>query len=104
MAWPVGNTVRNPGALGWVTVTVKATAETPVAGTPPRPVTCRFRVAPGPIAAAGAPVPSRVSRMRAGVTGWKPAGDGSPPPSGPAGTPAMAWVGPADMCIVVRAA
>ena len=36
------------GAVGWVTVMLTTTAPTPVAGTPPLPVTVRLRVAPGP--------------------------------------------------------
>ncbi len=72
---PVGKTVRKPGALGFVTVTFMTTAETPVEGTPMRPVTWRFRVFAGPSLAAGDPLPLLVSRMRAGVSGWNsPAG------------------------------
>ena len=32
---PAGKTVRKPAAVGWVTVTFTATADTPDAGTPP---------------------------------------------------------------------
>src|SRR5215831_7521495 len=45
---PAGQTVRKLGAVGLVTVTLRATADTPVAGTPPTPVTWRLRVTPGP--------------------------------------------------------
>ena len=41
-------------------------AETPVAGTPPRPVTCRPTVPDAVTFALGAPLPTRVSRTRAG--------------------------------------
>ncbi len=40
-ASPAGHTVRYPPAMGSVTVTLRTTADTPVAGTPPRPVTWR---------------------------------------------------------------
>ena len=36
---PVGQTVRNEAVVGLVAVTLMATESTPVAGTPPRPVT-----------------------------------------------------------------
>ena len=46
------------------------TADTPVLGTPPRPVTCRVMVPDGPMGAATpVPVPSRVSSRRAGDSG-----------------------------------
>src|SRR5690349_5506259 len=37
---PDGHTVTYPPVEGSTTVTLTATADTPVAGTPPRPVTC----------------------------------------------------------------
>src|SRR5260370_28981532 len=41
---PAGKTVRYPAGVGEVTVTLRTTAEAPVAGTPPRPVTCSVSV------------------------------------------------------------
>src|SRR5215468_6139587 len=64
---PVGNAVRKLFAVGAVTVRFNTTDETPVAGTPPRPVTCSRRTRPAPRAALGAPLPVRVSRIRVGV-------------------------------------
>ena len=52
-----------------MTVTFRATAETPEGGTPPRPVTCTSTVAPDPTGPEMPPVPLRVSRMRTGVRG-----------------------------------
>ena len=62
---PAGKMVMKPLAVGWVTVTLTATADTPDSGTPPCPVICTSTVAPGPTG----PGPLRVSRMRAGVRG-----------------------------------
>ena len=62
----MGNTVKKLPADGPVTVTFSITADTPAAGTPPEPVTCRSSTAPLP---RGTPL-IRVSRMRLGVTGW----------------------------------
>jgi hypothetical protein len=56
--------VTKPVAVGAVTVTLSATADTPVAGTPPRPVTARVTEVVGPF---GAPSALRVSSSRAGV-------------------------------------
>src|SRR5713226_8705265 len=50
---------------------LSTTALTPVAGTPPLPVTGKVNVCPGPSGpGVTGPVPSRVSRIRAGGTGW----------------------------------
>src|SRR4051794_21472667 len=53
-------------------VTLRTTAATSVAGTPPRPVTWRSIDPPGPAGARGAPLPSRVSSRRNGVTPTNP--------------------------------
>jgi hypothetical protein len=52
-----------------VTVAFRTTARTPVAGTPPRPVTCTLIVPSAGTGPLTPPVLSRVSRMRDGVTG-----------------------------------
>src|SRR5215472_6161058 len=65
-ACPAGHTVRKLSAVVSVAVTFRTTAETPEAGTPPRPVTCRVSVCAGPTAAMGAPLPMRVSSRREG--------------------------------------
>ena len=54
-----------------MTVTLRATADTSLEGTPPAPVTCTSTDCPGPTLDETPPVPVRVSRMRAGVTGVK---------------------------------
>src|SRR5258706_15350300 len=70
---PAGNTVRNVLAVWSTAVTFRTTASTPVAGTPPRPVTLTFTVCPGPTwpPAVARPSmvaePGRVSRSRAGT-------------------------------------
>src|SRR5436305_693988 len=75
LAWPVGKTVRKPAAVGPVAVALRTTAATPLAGTPPRPVTGNVWVPPGPTAPAPALIPStvvapgRLSRRRAGDSG-----------------------------------
>ena len=46
---PVGHTVRNDDAVGSVTVTLRATAPTPVAGTPARPTTTMVVATPAAI-------------------------------------------------------
>ena len=66
---PVGNSVRKLPAVVFVTVTFSTTAPTPVAGSPPAPATGMLLVCCGPNGPLMPPVPSRVSRMRAGVTG-----------------------------------
>src|SRR5258706_63997 len=63
-----GYTVANPAPPGWVTVTFATTAVAPD-GTPPRPVTCSVKVCPPASFPVGAPFPTRVSRIRDGVTG-----------------------------------
>ena len=62
------HTATHPVAVGWVTVTLTTTADTPVAGTPPRPVICTATSAPAATGAAAAPSPVRVSRTRLGAT------------------------------------
>src|SRR5450759_750975 len=66
---PDGSTWTYPSCRGLVTTTLSVTAVTPLAGTPPRPVTCSSTDAPAAGRAAGAPTPVRVSRIRAGATG-----------------------------------
>src|SRR3954466_10009994 len=53
---------------------LRATAATPVAGTPPTPVTGSAIEQLGASGTATVPVPERVSRSRVGVTGWNLAG------------------------------
>ena len=66
-----GNTVTKPGSRASVAVTLTTTADTPEAGTPPRPSTGTPTVAPARAGfpAGHPPVPSRVSSNRAGVSG-----------------------------------
>src|SRR5580765_4240192 len=72
---PAGQTVTKLGVVGSVTVMLMATAATPAAGTPPRPVTASSRVVWASTAPMPAKVPStvdepgRVSNNRAGDTG-----------------------------------
>src|SRR5262245_8013955 len=59
-------------AVDPVTVALSTTADTPLAGTPPRPATCSsidWPLPTGPTADPGRPTPERVSRIRAGVSG-----------------------------------
>src|SRR5664279_1245574 len=95
---PEAYPVMTPPALGALTVTFSTTADTPVAGTAPCPVTLTATVAPGRTAAAGAPVPDRVSSTRSGATDPNPpAATGGPATgvfvtaaaTGPAATGAM---------------
>src|SRR5712692_7113699 len=65
-ATPLGCTVKKLVAVGPVTVRLSTTPTTPVAGTPPWPVTCSETVASGP----SGPAPARVSSSRAGGSGW----------------------------------
>src|SRR6266566_6517556 len=69
-----------------------ATAPTPVVGTPPWPVTWSLMV---PLAGTGpeAPVPLRVSRMRAGVRGDRPPAAGEPEANQPKTSPTY-WAVP----------
>src|SRR5665647_1342218 len=67
---PVGDTVRKPVLVVSVTVTFRTTAETPVAGTPPTPVTFNDLDWVDPM---GEPV-VRVSSRRDGGTDRKPPG------------------------------
>src|ERR1035437_8065902 len=67
-ALPSAKADTHPGAVGSVTVTLATTADTPVAGTPARPATCRTRSAPAATGATAAPLPVRVSSTRAGDT------------------------------------
>ena len=73
-ALPVGHAVRKPDADVLVPVRFITTAATPVGGTPPWPVTCRSMLVSGASGAWVAPIPERVSRMRAGTSGtnWPP--------------------------------
>src|SRR6266567_65556 len=74
-----------PAAVGPVTVTFKTTADTPLPGTPPRPVTCTATAVSGLTGAFLAPSPVRVSSNRAGATGTNaPATDGSAAATTPA--------------------
>src|SRR5664279_1198592 len=84
-AVPSAYTVTYPGLAGPVTVTFTTTADTPAAGTPPRPVTCRCSVPCAATAAFGAPTPVRVSNNRAGVSDVTPPGM----VTAPAGTPGL---------------
>src|ERR1035437_7818548 len=65
---PSAKADTQPGAAGWVTVRFTTTADTPAAGTPPRPETCSTSPPPCPTGAAEAPMPVRVSSTRAGDT------------------------------------
>src|SRR5438477_10914273 len=66
---PVGYAARKPAPAVLVTVTFITTPPTPVAGTPPRPVTCRLSAElAGTLRIGKPPFPVRVSRMRAGVS------------------------------------
>src|SRR5674476_235894 len=65
-AVPSAYTVTYPGPAGSVTVTFNTTAETPLAGTPPRPVTCRCTTPRAGTATGAAPTPVRVSNNRDG--------------------------------------
>src|SRR5665648_998083 len=67
-------TVRYPGLVGAVTVTFNTTADTPDAGTPPRPVTCNATGPPATTGAFGAPSPARVSSSRDGDNDVNPPG------------------------------
>ena len=67
--WPDGQAVRWLDAVGPTTVRLTTTADTPDAGTPPRPVTTTSRTDPPANGAPGVPRPDRVSTIRAGVTG-----------------------------------
>src|SRR5215831_3029453 len=66
---PDGETVRKPGCVGASTVTLSATASTPVAGTPATFVTATSALCPNGSATLRPPVPLRVSNTRVGVTG-----------------------------------
>ena len=71
---PQGNTVTNPAATGWVTVTVSTTVEA-LPATPPRPVTVSSVIepparTPNPAnnpSVVASPGPTRVSSNRAGI-------------------------------------
>src|SRR6202022_2768173 len=71
IAVPSGQAVTYVGRVTLVAVRLRTTAPTPLVGTPPRPVTCRLIELPPATAAFGAPVPSRVSRRRAGTRALK---------------------------------
>ena len=77
----VGNAVKNPPAVGLVTVRLRATACIPAAGSPPAPATLRVEVWPGPRLVK--PWPVLVSMILAGGSGRRrPA----PPLAGAAAT------------------
>ena len=65
---PEGHTVMNPAAFGLTAVTFTTTADTPLAGTPPWPVTCRDTVPSAGDRAGDAAGWSRVSMIRAGAS------------------------------------
>src|SRR4051794_18077983 len=65
---PVGHAVRKLDVDGSVAVTFKATDPTPVAGTPPRPVTTTFSSPPAPIAPIAAYRPSTLVPMPSAAT------------------------------------
>src|SRR2546430_318856 len=69
---PVGHTGRKYGAEVSVTGKLVSPAVTPLAGTPPTPVTVRSREPPGPRGDEKPTVPSRVARIRAGESGVLP--------------------------------
>src|SRR2546423_1587924 len=56
---PLGHSVTTPALVGFVTVTFRTNAPTPVTGTPPRPGPVRSRPSPGPHGVEKPPVPSR---------------------------------------------
>src|SRR6202521_799759 len=64
-----GKTVTKLDAVASAAVTLSTTAETPVSGTPPRPLTCSVIAWPAPTGAVYPPLPFRVSRIRAGTSG-----------------------------------
>src|SRR5438270_777420 len=82
---PAGQTVTKLSDVGFVTVTLRATATAPDAGTPPRLVTVRLRVWPGPTLPPPENCPSmvgppgRVSRRRAGTNDVIPEPFGNQP-------------------------
>src|SRR5665648_863191 len=71
---PSPYTVTYPALVGAVTVTFNTTADTPEAGTPPRPATCNATVLPATTGAFGAPTPARVSNNRDGDNDVNPPG------------------------------
>src|SRR5580765_288997 len=72
---PAGHAVTYPAVLGSVTVRLSTTAPTPLAGTPPRPVTVRSSSVPARTA-----VPEvRVSSRREGCSGAKDEESGNQP-------------------------
>src|SRR5207248_7263401 len=68
-------TVTKPGPVEPATVVLRTTADTPVAGTPPAPVTCRSSTPPR--SGVGPPRSIRVSARRAGVRPWNSPADGA---------------------------
>src|ERR1035437_8994807 len=66
---PLGKADTHPGEVGWVTVRLTTTADTPLVGIPFLPVICRTRSAPAATGARAAPLPIRVSNTRTGDTG-----------------------------------
>src|SRR5450755_2427269 len=90
---PDGHTVMYPAEVGLTAVTFTTTADTPAAGTPPCPVTCRDTV---PNAGSGPVTPrfARVSMIRADDTGMTEPGPGA----GGVGVVPRAW---ATVCTTV---
>src|SRR5438445_10174643 len=68
---PVGNTVKKPLAVWSTAVTLRTTALTPLAGTPPTPSASTFNVVPAASVepAFALPLPVRVWVMRGGTSG-----------------------------------
>lgn len=82
----------NDGAVPPVTVTFSTTAEAPVAGTPPAPVTSSDRVWPAVNGPARATLdPDRVSSTREGGRAWKPVAGGSAGVTAADGLEAVPW-------------
>src|SRR5262249_26892321 len=68
-AVPLGHRVTSVSSSGATTVTFRATAVTPVAGTPPTPSTAKACGA-SRTSAASSPRPTRESTTRVGARGW----------------------------------
>ena len=108
---PPGWTVTQPVLVGDTAVTVRATAET-AAGIPSRPTTLSVTDAPARTAAAGAPRPLRVSRIRCAGSACMPPGSDVAstvlPVAGAAGVAVAPAVRSADVptreVVVVRSA
>lgn len=75
---PFAQTVNVPEQVGAVTARLMGTALTPLVGIPVRPVSVSAIVLPEVIAPVGAPVPVRVSSVRAGANAVYAPLDGDP--------------------------